>query len=140
MNVYTLEQCREVGLRLTYRRSRFWQKKKSSSLFEMKLILILSGVCKEGKLSHLGHRKPFTHTLKSLRIQNESLFGVDFGPEASFWNFPSKIGKKRQLQSMAISLSGHVEQIFLFTKIEEENTLATFGFNRTALPLPFKNK
>ena len=28
MVVYTLEQCWEVGLRLTYRRCRFWQKKK----------------------------------------------------------------------------------------------------------------
>ena len=39
--------------------------KKSS--FQMKLILILA---------------PRTHTLKSRRIQNESLFGADFSPEA----------------------------------------------------------
>ena len=53
--------------------------KKKNHLFEMMLILILSGVCKEAKLSHLGHRK-------SARIEkpthNTTLFGAKFDSEA----------------------------------------------------------
>ena len=41
MIVYTLEQRWEVGLRSTYRRCRFWQKKSS---FQIKLNLILAGM------------------------------------------------------------------------------------------------
>ena len=39
-------------------------------------------VCKQAKFSHFGAQKPRTHTLKSRRTQNESLFGADFGPQA----------------------------------------------------------
>ena len=49
-------------------------KKKSS--FQMKLILILAGIVA------FGAQKTYTHTLKSRRTQNESLFGANFGPEA----------------------------------------------------------
>ena len=54
MVVYTLEQCWEVGLRSTYLRNRFWKKChlfKWSSFWSWR-------VCKQAKLSHLGHRKP----------------------------------------------------------------------------------
>ena len=49
-------------------------KKKSS--FQMKLILISTI-----KIATFGTQKTRTHTLKSRRTQNESLFGVDFAPE-----------------------------------------------------------
>ena len=42
----------------------------------MKLILILAG------MYDFGAQKTRTHTLKSRRTQNESLFDADFGPEA----------------------------------------------------------
>ena len=47
----------------------------------MKLILILAGM-KTCKIVAFGAQKTRTHTLKSRRTQNESLFGADFGPEA----------------------------------------------------------
>ena len=78
MFVYTLEQRWEVSLRSTYRRCRFLQNKTS---FQMKLILILAGML-TSKIVVFGAQKTRTHTLKSRRTQNESLFGADFGPEA----------------------------------------------------------
>ena len=36
------------------------------------------------KIVAFGAQKTRTHTLKSRRIQNESLFSADFGPEAFF--------------------------------------------------------
>ena len=54
-----------------------------------------------------GAQKTCTHTLKSRRTQNESLFGVDFGP--------GTIGPwaRRGRYSQWRSLSGHVERIFV---------------------------
>ena len=68
MVVYALEQRWKVGLRSTYRRCRFWQKKiifSDEAHFDLGL-----------------KQKTRTHTLKGQRTQNESLFGVDFGPKA----------------------------------------------------------
>ena len=47
----------------------------------MKLILNLAGM-KTSKIVAFGAQKIRTHTLKSLRTQNKSLFAADFGPEA----------------------------------------------------------
>ena len=47
----------------------------------MKLILILAGM-ETSKIVALEAQKTRTLTLKSRRIQNELLFGADFGPEA----------------------------------------------------------
>ena len=47
----------------------------------MKLILILAGMS-TSKIVTFKAQKTHTHTLKSRRTQNESLFGKDFGPEA----------------------------------------------------------
>ena len=65
MVVYTLEQRWKVSLRS----------------FQMKLILILADM-QTSKIIVFGAQKTRTHTLKSRRTQNESLFGTDFGPEA----------------------------------------------------------
>ena len=48
----------------------------------MKLILILAGM-EASKIVAFGAQKirTHTHTLKSRRTQNESLFSADFGPE-----------------------------------------------------------
>ena len=46
----------------------------------MKLILILAGPF--GKIVAFGAQETRTHTLKSRRVQNESLFDADFDPEA----------------------------------------------------------
>ena len=50
----------------------------------------------------LGAQKTRSYILKSGRIQNESLFGADFGPEAQLGHFSSKMSKDKPLQSMAI--------------------------------------
>ena len=68
-------------------------------------------VCKQAKLSHLGHRKPAPHTLKSPRTQNESLSGADFGPEAQLGHFFSKMSKEIPLQSMAIVIGGYWQHL-----------------------------
>ena len=67
----------------------------------MKLILILAGM-KPSKIVAFGAQKTLSHTLKRQRIQNESLFGVDFGPEPQLGHFYSKMTKERLLLSMAI--------------------------------------
>ena len=54
----------------------------------MKLLLILAGI-KTSKILAFGAQKPRTHTFKSRRTQNESLFGADFGPEAYLKHFSS---------------------------------------------------
>ena len=46
----------------------------------MKLILILAAML-ASKIVAFWTQKTLTDTLKSRRTQNESLFGVDFGPE-----------------------------------------------------------
>ena len=53
-----------------------------------------------------------TYTLKSRRIQNESLFGADLNPEAWLNDFFSEMIKEWPLQSMA-TVIGHVAWIFL---------------------------
>ena len=49
--------------------------------FQMKLILILTGMY-TSKIVAFGAQKTRTHTFKTLRTQNEPLFGADCGPEA----------------------------------------------------------
>ena len=49
-----------------------------------------------------GAQKTRTHTLKSQRTQNESVFGADFGPGAQLAHFSLKMSKERPLQSMTI--------------------------------------
>ena len=77
MVVYTLEQRWEVDLRSTYRRYRFWQKK---IIFSDESHFDLGGYVNNQNCRICGTEN--THTLKSQRTQNESLFGADFGPEA----------------------------------------------------------
>ena len=52
-----------------------------TSSFQMKLILILADTL-TSKIVAFGAQEIRTHTLKSRRTQNESLFGMDFGLEA----------------------------------------------------------
>ena len=66
MVVYTLEQCWQVGLRSTYF--------SDEAYFDLDVYV--------NKIVAFGAQKTRTHTLKSQCIQNESLFGADFGPEA----------------------------------------------------------
>ena len=54
---------------------------KKKTFFQMKFILILAGTS-TSKIVAFAAQKSRTHTLKSRRIQSESLFGADFGPEA----------------------------------------------------------
>ena len=120
MVVYTLEQRWEVSLRSTYRRCRFWQKKyhffRWNSFWSWRL-------CKQAKLSHLGHRKPArihwkpdapktSHCLVRILVQkhNWAIF------------FENKQGE-------AVTVNG---DHFCLQKLKRR-ILATFGFNRTAL-------
>ena len=75
-------------------------------------------MCKQAKLSHLGHRKPARINWKPTQI-------VDYGPEANE-NEKGEVIKVKDDRYRALLNK------FLFTKIEEE-ILATFGFNRTKL-------
>ena len=60
----------------------------------------------------------------------KSTFGVDFGPEAWFGHFSTKISRERPLQSMAIVI-GLCRTNFCTQKLKRR-ILATFGFNRAA--------
>ena len=77
MVVYTLEQRWEVGRRSSYRRSRFWQKKKV--IFSDEAHFDLGGYVNKQNCRIWDTEKPYT--MKSRRTQNESLLGADFGPE-----------------------------------------------------------
>ena len=73
---------------------------KTSSI-QMKLTLILVDML-TSKIVAFGAQEIRTHTLKSRRTQNVSLFGADFGQEAQLGHYSSKMSKERPLQSMAI--------------------------------------
>ena len=75
--------------------------KKKKNDAQMKLILILAGMLKS-KIIGFGAQKTRTHTLKSRRSQNDSMFVADFGPGAKLGNFSAKMSKERPLQLMAI--------------------------------------
>ena len=77
--VYTLEQRWEILRQINLQKMLLLSKKKIS--FQLNLILILAGM-KTSKIDAFGAQKIRTHTLKSRRTQNESLFKTDFGPEA----------------------------------------------------------
>ena len=107
MVVYTLEQRLEVGLRSTYRRRRFWQE---NDLFRWNSFWSWQ-VCKQAKLSHLGHRKPpGIHW-------NADATKRDFGPVGPFF-FENEQGE-------AVIVNGDRYRAmlneFLFTKMEEED-------------------
>ena len=121
MVVYTLEQRWEVGLRSTYRRCRFWQKK--NHLFRWSSFWSWR-VFKQAKLSHLGRIKPArihwkadtpktSHCLVRILVQRH--------------NWAIFIRK----WAMAIFI-GPCWTDFCLQKLKRR-ILAIFGFNRTAL-------
>ena len=115
MVVYTVEQRWEVGLRSTYRRCRFWQKKKK--IFSDGAHFDLGGYINKQNC-RIGAQKTCTHTLKSPRTQNESLFG--FWSRGTIWPlfFENEQGE-------AVTVNGDCYRAilneFLFTKIEEQD-------------------
>ena len=72
MVVYTLEQRFDLGADLS---------KKIKTIFSDEAQFDLGGDVNK-QIAAFGAQKTRTHTLKSWRTQNESLFGADFGPEA----------------------------------------------------------
>ena len=88
-------------------------------------------VCKQVKLSHLGHRKPAcihwkavapktSHCLMWILVQRYN------------WAIFLRKWARRGRYSQWRSLLGHVERIFVH-KISRRRILATFSFNRTTL-------
>ena len=77
MVVYTLEQRWEVGLQSTYRRRRFWQKKKI--IFSDETYFDIGGYVNKQNCHICGTENPHAYIENT---QNESLFSADFGPEA----------------------------------------------------------
>ena len=120
MVVYTIEQRWEVSLQSTYR-----------SFCQKKIIFSDEAHFDLGGYVPFRAQKTHTHTLKSLRTQNKSLFGVNFRPETKLCHFYSKMSKGRPLQSMVI-LIGPCWTNFCSQKLNRR-ILATFGFNRMAL-------
>ena len=121
MFVYVHEQRWEADLRSTYRMSWFWQINhlfRWSSFWSCRL-------CKQAKLSHLGHRK-------AARIH----WKAD-APKTSHCLLPILIQRHnwaiflRKWARRGLSLSGHVERIFVHKKLKR-GILETFGFNRTS--------
>ena len=73
-----LNNVGKVGLRSTYRKCQFWQK---NIIFSGEARFDIGGYVNKQNCSIWG-TETRTHTLKSQRTQNTSLFGTDFGPEA----------------------------------------------------------
>ena len=113
--MYTLEQRGEVGLQSTYRRCRFWQKKKS--YLQVKLILILAG-------NPLAYSEKPTHP-KQITVWRGFWFRGIIGP----FFFENEQGE-------AVTLNGDRYRAmlneFCLQKLKRR-ILATFGVNRTAL-------
>ena len=105
MVMYTLEH---VGLRSTYKRCRFWQKKKIiiirwSSFWSWR-------VCKQAILSHLGHRKPARiHWKANARKTSHCLVRILI--EKHNWDIFLRKWTRSGRYSQWRSLSGHVERI-----------------------------
>ena len=76
MVVHTLEQRCEILRQIDFQKMKILATKTKSS-FQMKLNLILAGIL-TSKSVIFGAQKTRTHTLKSRRTQNESLFGTAF--------------------------------------------------------------
>ena len=111
MVVYTLEQRWEVGLRSTYRRCRFCQKK--NHLFRWSLFWSW-WVCKQAKLSYLGYRKPARIHWKADAPKTSQCL-VQILIQRHIWViFLRKWARRgRYSQWSWRSLSGHVEWIFV---------------------------
>ena len=88
-----------MGLRSTYRRCRFWQKK--NHLFRWSSFWSWR-VCKQAKLSHLEHRKPVgIHWKADAPKTNHCLVRI-LVQRHNWAIFSSKMSKKRPLQLMVI--------------------------------------
>ena len=89
----------------------FWQKK---TIFSDEAHFDLGGIVA------FGAQKIRTHTLKSRRNQNESLFGAHFGPRGIIGPFFFE-----NEQGEFVTVNGYRYRVmlnkFLFTKIEEED-------------------
>ena len=127
MVVYTL---RLVGLRSTYRRCRFWQKK---IIFSDEAHFDLGGYVNKKNLSHLGHRKPArihwkanapktSHCLLRISVQRHNW--------AIFLRKWTRRGRYNQWQS----LSGHIERIFVHKNWREGYWQHLFSTGRCYVP------
>ena len=110
MVVYTLEQRWKVGLRSTYRRCQFWQKK--NHLFRWTLFWSWR-VCKQEKLSHLEHRKP-AHIHWKANASKTSHCLVRILIQSHNWAIFLRKWARRGRYSQWQSLSFHVEWIFVY--------------------------
>ena len=124
MVVNTLEQRWKVVLRSTYSRCRFWQKNhlfRWSSFWSRR-------VCKQAKLSHLGHRKPARIHWKADAPKTSYCSCV-------FWS-RGIIGPFffEHEQRKAVTVNGDRHRSlwtnFCSQKLKKR-ILSTFGFNRT---------
>ena len=107
MVMYMLEQRWEVGLRSTYRRCRFWQKKlifSDEAHFDLGVYV--------NKLSHLRHRKTARMHWKA-DAPKTSHYLVRILVQKHNWNIFLRKWARRGRYSQWRSLTGHVERIFV---------------------------
>ena len=104
-----LNNAEIVGMRSTYRRCRFWQKK--NHLFRWSSVWSWQ-VCKQAKLSHLGHRKPARIHWKA-DAPNKSHCLVQILVQRHNWAIFLRKWSRKIRYSQWQSLSGQSEQIFV---------------------------
>ena len=109
MVVYTLEQRFARWPWSTYRRCRFWQKK--SHFFRWRTFWSWR-VCKQAKLSYLGHRKPARIYWKADAPETSHCL-VRFLVQRHNWTIFLRKWTRRGPYSQWRSLTGHVERIFV---------------------------
>ena len=97
-----------MGLRSTYRSCRFWQK---NHLFRWNSFWSLR-VCKQAKLSHLGHKKTTRIHWKADAPKTSNCLVRILVPRHN-WAIYLRKRTRRGRYSKCRSLSGHVELIFV---------------------------
>ena len=128
MVVYTLKQCWEVGLLLTYRRCRFCQKK---IIFSDEAHFDLGGYVSKQNCRICCTENPHAYIEKPMLAKRVTV-SCGFWPRGIIGPFFfSKMSKEKPLQPMAIVI-GPCWTNFCSQKLKRR-ILTTFGFNRTAL-------
>ena len=125
MVVYTLEQRWEVGLRLTYRKWRFWQK---IIIFSDEAYFDLGGYVNKENCRIWGKENRHAYTEKPAHPKRVTVW-CRFCSRCKLSHFSSKMSKERPLQSHAyIEKPTHPKRVTVWCGFQPRGTIGPFCF------------